>query len=101
MITGYLFEGCSMRELSWGHYAGHRTVCIIIHETLKVLWKELISICLRSPTKEDFKSIERGYYKIFNMPNSIGAVEGSMLLSNVQNCLNLHIIIIKIILVLF
>ncbi|KAK4876003.1 hypothetical protein RN001_012425 [Aquatica leii] len=72
----YLSEGCSMLEIAVGHRIGHATVSKIIKETTKILWEVLNPIYLKPPGKENWEKISNGFFKKWNMPNNIGAIDG-------------------------
>ncbi|XP_030762705.1 protein ALP1-like isoform X2 [Sitophilus oryzae] len=72
----YLAEGCSMQEMAWNFRIGKATVHTIIKETCTVLWKRLRPIVLPQPTKKHFIKIEKEFFKRWNIPNCIGAVDG-------------------------
>lgn len=48
----------------------------IVSETVIAIWEELQSTHMPFPTKERFKTISRDFYKLWNFPNVIGAIDG-------------------------
>lgn len=65
-----------MQEIAWNNYIGKTTVHCILEETCEVLWKVLAPIVLPQPSSEDLIKISEGFYKRWNIPNCIGAVDG-------------------------
>lgn len=72
----YLSEGCSMQEIAWNNFIGHATVHCIIKETCQVLWNVLQPIVMPPPAKEDLAHISGEFYKKWNIPNCVGALDG-------------------------
>ena len=52
------------------------TVHTIVKETCKAISDVLDPIVMPAPTKEDWNKIEREFYKRWNFPNCIGALDG-------------------------
>lgn len=65
-----------MQEIAWNYRVGKATVHCVIKETCKVIWEKLQASELPEPTKESFKQIANGFYKRWNLPNCIGAIDG-------------------------
>ncbi|KAK4875354.1 hypothetical protein RN001_011776 [Aquatica leii] len=76
MTLHYLSEGCSMQEIAWGYRVGKTTARNIIKETCEVLWDVLSPTQLPEPSLNTFTNIAAEYFKIWNVPNCIGAVDG-------------------------
>ena len=56
---------------------GHSTVCNIIKDTCDALWCVLAPEYLRTPScADDWKKISEGFYRQWNFPNCIGAIDG-------------------------
>lgn len=55
---------------------GASTVGKIVKETVDVLWKVLQPEHMPVPTTEMFENISEEYYKVWNFPNCIGALDG-------------------------
>lgn len=65
-----------MQELAWGHVIGKKTVSVIIKETTKLLWEVLQPLVLQPSSKEKWEDISLSFYRRWNMPNCLGAVDG-------------------------
>lgn len=76
LFFSYLSEGCSMQEIAWNNFIGHTTAHCIIKETCQVLWNILQPIVLPPPEKEDLANISVQFYRRWNIPNCIGALDG-------------------------
>ncbi|XP_023311315.1 protein ALP1-like [Anoplophora glabripennis] len=72
----YLAEGCSMQEIARGFRIGKATVHVIISETTQILWEILMPLVLPVPTTEMWRAIAGGFYRRWNIPNCVGAVDG-------------------------
>lgn len=57
---------------------GISTVKAIIKEAVSILWDELQPIHMPIPTKETFHSIANDFKNIWDFPNALGAIDGSM-----------------------
>lgn len=76
MTLHFLAQGSSMQEIAWSYHVGKTTVHVVIRETCEVLWDILSPRVLPSPTENDWSKIMKGYYKRWNMPNCLGALDG-------------------------
>lgn len=72
----YLAEGCSIQEIAWGYRIGRSTARGIIIQVCEVLWNVLSPSQLPQPNTTLFTKISEGFYKQWNVPNCIGAVDG-------------------------
>ncbi|KAB0803040.1 hypothetical protein PPYR_00010 [Photinus pyralis] len=72
----YLAEGCSMKEISRNYYIGKATAHVIIREICTVLWDVLKDIYIPEPTIERMVEVSKGFYRRWNMPNCLGALDG-------------------------
>jgi hypothetical protein len=59
-----------------GFRIGKSTAYKIIIETCDVIWRVLQPIYLPEPTVESWKHVAKNFYKIWNFPNCIGAIDG-------------------------
>lgn len=55
---------------------GETTIYNIIVETCDIIFEQLSPIYLRQPTAEKWKNISEGFWKHWQMPNCIGAIDG-------------------------
>uniref|UniRef100_A0A6P7FIS9 Protein ANTAGONIST OF LIKE HETEROCHROMATIN PROTEIN 1-like n=1 Tax=Diabrotica virgifera virgifera TaxID=50390 RepID=A0A6P7FIS9_DIAVI len=76
LVLHYLAEGCSMQEIAWNYRIGKTTSHKAIKDTCEILWNVLSPSQLPVPTVEEWKSRAEEYYKQWNLPNCIGAVDG-------------------------
>lgn len=65
-----------MNTTARGFRVGKSTAYKIIIETCNVIWNVLQPIYLPCPTKESWRRIAEHFYKIWNFPNCVGAVDG-------------------------
>lgn len=80
LCCSYLAEGMTMREIARNFVIGRSTVHNVVKETCEVIWNVLMPIYLPPPTKPRFENIEREFWKRWNIPNCIGAVDGKHIL---------------------
>ncbi|KAK5643399.1 hypothetical protein RI129_007244 [Pyrocoelia pectoralis] len=67
MITlRYLATGESFQSLAFN----------FLHETCKVLWKNLMPTYLNVPSKLEWQEIARDFNRLWNYPNCLGAIDG-------------------------
>ncbi|XP_067210957.1 uncharacterized protein [Linepithema humile] len=71
----YLVEGCSMQEIARNFRIGKTTAHVIIKETCQILWNVLQPSVLKRPEADDWKNIAQEFYRRWNMPNCIGAID--------------------------
>ena len=78
MITlVFLATGESQLQLSFRFQRVRATICKILSETCRVLWDELCPKYLRIPdSEEEWKEIAAGFWKSWNFPNCVGAIDG-------------------------
>ena len=73
----FLATGDSMQTIAFSYRLGHSTVCNIIEDTCGALWCVLAPEYLRTPScADDWKKISEGFYRYWNFPNCIGAIDG-------------------------
>ena len=66
-----------MQTIAISNRLGHSTVCNIIEDTCDALWCVLAPEYLRTPScADDWKKISEGFYRYWNFPNCIGAIDG-------------------------
>lgn len=74
-----------MQELAWSNYIGKTTVHCILKETCDILWKVLAPIVLPQPSSADLLQVSEGFYKRWNVPNCIGAIDGEHVIIQCPN----------------
>ena len=73
----FLATGDSMQTIAFSYRLGHSTVCKIIDDTCEAIWNALAVDYLRPPSsQEDWKRISESFYRLWNFPNCIGAIDG-------------------------
>ena len=73
----FLATGDSMQTTAFSYRLGHSTVCRIIDDTCEAIWNALAVDYLRPPSsQEDWKRISESFYRLWNFPNCIGAIDG-------------------------
>ena len=73
----FLATGDSMQTIAFSYRLGHSTVCNIIKDTCDALWCVLAPEYLRTPScADDWTKISEGFYRYWNFPNCIGAIDG-------------------------
>lgn len=65
-----------MQEVAWNYRVGKSTSSVIIKETCEALWNILAPEYLTQPTEDKWIEISNEYYRRWNMPNCVGAVDG-------------------------
>jgi len=65
-----------MQLTAWSFYVSKSVVSNIIIETCEIIWNELSSIYLKPSTKIEWKEKAKEFYKRWNLPNCIGALDG-------------------------
>ena len=75
-INSFLSTGGSHITLSGRFRVGITTVHRCIKKTCKAIWDMLSGSYMKPPTKQDWISIEQSFYKQWNFPNCVGAVDG-------------------------
>ncbi|VEN53414.1 unnamed protein product [Callosobruchus maculatus] len=74
MVLKYLAHGGSFQSLSWEFRVGHSTVSKVILETC--IWDVLQPIYLITPTTNEWKNIAERFLDGWNVPHTIGAIDG-------------------------
>ena len=73
----YLASSELQQPLSWSFRLDRTTVSKIVRQTCEAIWKVLSPIYLRSPsTEQEWKQISNDFEEIWNLPHSIGAIDG-------------------------
>lgn len=72
----YLATGNSFRALGFTFRMGKSTIANIVSETCVVIWEELQPTYMAAPTQQQLKNVIKEFYKRWNFPNCIGAIDG-------------------------
>lgn len=72
----YLVTGDLPLSIALAFRVGESTVRLLIKEVCQVLIKVLQPIYMSQPSEEKWKSCAEGFWKRWNVPNCIGAVDG-------------------------
>lgn len=72
----FLSTGLSCRALAQSFRLGRLTVSTIVYETCKAIWYQLSPIHMPKPTEEILRSSMNDYYKMWQFPNCVGAIDG-------------------------
>lgn len=65
-----------MQKIAWDYRVGKSTVHFIIKETCTAIWDVLLPIVMPEPTEEEWNNVADSFFKRWNMPNCIGAIDG-------------------------
>jgi hypothetical protein len=87
----------AFRALAFNFHMGKTTIAAIVYETCSAIWSELVNIHMAPPSQDDLKNIASDYYRLWQFPHCIGALDGKHVKSFVQTNQNRHIITIRII----
>ena len=72
-----LATGDSQTSISFNFRVGRSTVCTIVYETCRVLWKVLRMEYVQFPsTTQDWIGISQQFWRKWNFPNCLGAIDG-------------------------
>lgn len=75
-INRFLASGDAIFSLALQHRIGESTARSIIYKVCYASYDTLSSIYSRPPIKQAWKNIIKGFYKEWNIPNCVGAVDG-------------------------
>ncbi|XP_025159165.1 protein ANTAGONIST OF LIKE HETEROCHROMATIN PROTEIN 1-like [Harpegnathos saltator] len=76
IMLRFLATGDQISSIAFAHRIGESTIYKIIKETCAVTVRVLGPKYLRLPIKEDWKKIAAGFWKHWNFPNCLGAIDG-------------------------
>jgi hypothetical protein len=76
----FLAHGESMQIIAITYRMGHSTVCGIINETTRAIWKVLSPVYLPGANMVNFTHIEERFRTLWNFPGCIGAIDGKHVL---------------------
>ena len=74
----YLATGDSFTTIAFNYRMGLSTVSTIVGETCAALWDVLVDTHMPTPTEETWIQCEKRFRQVWNFPNCIGAIDGSM-----------------------
>lgn len=69
-------HGAQLQVLAWLFRIGVSTARKIIYETCDLIWEELSELYLSVPNKYEWRKIAEDFFKVSNMPNCVGALDG-------------------------
>lgn len=72
----YLATGDALNTISFSYRLGHSTVHKIVRDTCQVITTHLMKEMMPTPTEEMWMKIATDFYKMWNFPNCIGAIDG-------------------------
>lgn len=65
-----------MASLASQFRVGYATVSVLLTDTLTALCNVVEPIVMPVPDESDWKAIANGFFKVWNFPNCIGAIDG-------------------------
>jgi hypothetical protein len=74
LATGYIYS-----SLEFYFARGANTISQIISETTKKIWECLVDEYMPIPTEEQWMRIAHQYYRLWNLPNCVGAIDGKQI----------------------
>lgn len=69
-------QGVTPQFIAWSYKLGKSTVHGIILETCTAIWSTLGPIYVKPPNTDEYKRIAADFWRLWQMPNCIGAVDG-------------------------
>lgn len=75
-IYRYLASGDLMSSLAISYRLGKSTVSGIIQDTCQAIWEVLQHRVLFQPSQQGWKKIADGFFRRWNFPHCIGAIDG-------------------------
>ena len=74
----YLATGDSQQSQAFNFRVGRSTVSKIVKQTCDVIWQKLSPDYLKCPsTTEEWKKISTDFFEDWNLPNVLGALDGT------------------------
>ncbi|XP_055846086.1 uncharacterized protein LOC129912029 isoform X2 [Episyrphus balteatus] len=76
LFLHYLSQGESFPSLALSFKLGKETIRKIILETSEILWRALQPTFMSEPDSHDYEVIREDFWRLWNIPNCIGAIDG-------------------------
>lgn len=76
MFFRYLASGCTLTEIHFTFRIGISTASKIIRTVCCKIWDVLKNKYIPAPSKENWKTIAKGFEKTANFPHCLGAIDG-------------------------
>lgn len=71
-----LSTGDSFQTVGFSFRVGFKTVGNIVREVCDAIWEELSPKYLKVPDKTEWEKIRTDFWKVWNVPNCIGSIDG-------------------------
>ncbi|KYN50030.1 hypothetical protein ALC62_00057 [Cyphomyrmex costatus] len=85
----YLASGDLMASLAMSYRIGKSTVSGIIQDTCEAIWKVLQQYVLDQPSQQDWIKIEDEFFRRWNFPHCVGAIDGKHVVIQVHLLISL------------
>uniref|UniRef100_A0A3Q2CBQ0 DDE Tnp4 domain-containing protein n=1 Tax=Cyprinodon variegatus TaxID=28743 RepID=A0A3Q2CBQ0_CYPVA len=72
----YLASGDSLMSLAFSYRLGHSTVVNSVHMVYAAIESKMMEEFLPSPTEDMWTEVARGFWRKWNFPNCLGAIDG-------------------------
>ncbi|KAE8277589.1 hypothetical protein D5F01_LYC24428 [Larimichthys crocea] len=72
----YMASGDSLVSLAYSYRLGHSTVINSVHMVCAAIEKTMMERFLPRPTQETWEEVADGFWKKWNFPNCLGAIDG-------------------------
>lgn len=76
MFHRYLASGDSLMSLAFSYRLGHSTVVNSVHMVYAAIESKMMEEFLPSPTEDMWTEVARGFWRKWNFPNCLGAIDG-------------------------
>ena len=75
-VFRFLSTGLNFSALAYCFRVHHTTINLLVYDTCQAIWDELCEKHMPNPTKEQLSLVAEDYYKMWQFPNCIGAIDG-------------------------
>uniref|UniRef100_A0A3B4TJ97 DDE Tnp4 domain-containing protein n=1 Tax=Seriola dumerili TaxID=41447 RepID=A0A3B4TJ97_SERDU len=75
-VTRYMASGDSLLSLAYSYRLGHATVMKSVHMVCAAIAKTMMERFLPRPTQDTWEEVADGFWKKWNFPNCLGALDG-------------------------